>query len=827
MVRRADLAPRRPHRGLTVGVIVALGAAITVGGLMLNDRRAESLAEQRVAGAVQGASEELSLSFERTEEMVTGLAGFAMSSDNVDRDEFDLYVGRFLESHPEIVSVQLLDYVDGTERADFEQKLSGVGVTGIAEQGPGGRSDTAPVRDDYLVVWFDAPTFGPNGAAGTNILSTPEMDRELDEMVASGATGAPPSMVLPGPGPDRFGVPLMQPIFDPNLDTSEPESRDDALVGAASVVIEYPGALNGEAIEGAGDIDLVLRDPEVPGQPFLLASLGGESVQGTAPANDAVPADFTHTDSVDLGPRELVLAGAPRPEAVEAAAAGPRFWILVGGATLRLLAVAVYLWWSRVRRLERFAKALEEANARLAESSAELQEVVGRDRLTGLPNRQSVHQMVAEAIDGPGGQGVSVVIVDLDRFKELNDSMGHKRGDELLKMVGQRLDASVRSGTLGRMGSDEFCAILTDVDQDSAGLVAERLVSALRRPFRVGDRVVNLTATAAVCHTAQGPEDAQQLLEHAGLALHMAKASRRDTWVAYDEAMARRHERRRSIETELRRSLDGSGTPVLTHFQPKVDLLTGRIVSAEALARWNHPLLGEVAPTEFIDVAEESGLIVGIGEEQIGRTIEVLRRCQVAGFDLESISVNVSAQQFQDERLVDHLRTTLQAAEVPAGSLVLEITESEAMDRPDDGAIHERMEALREMGVGLSIDDFGTGYSSMSRVERLPVHEVKVDQSFVSGLPDRQAAVGITRAIISMAHTLDMQVVAEGVETEAQRDWLREEACDQGQGWLYARAMDAERFMDLLEQQQHATGDRMADGAVEAAAGRDRSVVGH
>ena len=808
MVSRADAAPRRPHRGVAVFLIAALGIGLTAGVLVLNQQRAQRIADTQAVSAVERAAGSLTLSFERTEEIVTGLAGFVMSSEQVDRDEFDRYVDRFLAGHPEFRSVQLLDYVTEAERTAFEAKLSGVGITGITERHAGDAAVTAPDRDDYLVVWFDAPTFGPDGSAGTNILTTPELDETLDEMVESGDTGVPPSVALPGPGRGEFGVPVLQPIFDPDLEPTTADEREGALVGAASVVISYSELIADDLAAVSDKVDLALADPEVNGQEFLLATRDGETLEGTGAASGAPPVpEPTDTAVVQLGPRELLLSASPRQSAVDAIAAGPRGWIIMIGLVLTLAAVAAYVRWSRVRRLERFARALEEANERLAMSTAELQEVVGRDRLTGLPNRQSVHQMVEDAMASDPDRGVSVVIIDLDRFKELNDSMGHRRGDDLLRLVAERLDASVRSGTLGRMGGDEFCAMLTDVDAHTAGAVAERLVSSLRKPFRVGDRSVSLTATAAVCSSPADASSSQQLLEHAGMALHLAKATRRDTWMAYDDAMARQHDRRRTIENELRYALEGHGTPVLTHFQPKVDLETGRIVSAEALARWKHPELGEVAPTEFIDVAEESGLIVGIGEEQIGRTIELLRRCRSAGLELESISVNVSAQQFQNERLVEHLRRSLQAAEVPAGCLVLEITESEAMDRSDDGPLHQRMEALREMGVGLSIDDFGTGYSSMSRVEHLPVHEVKVDQSFVAGLPEREVAVGITRAIVSMAHTLKMRVVAEGVETELQRDWLRDEGCDQAQGWLYARAMDADSFMALLIGQESAESD--------------------
>lgn len=794
--------------------IVALGTLVTIGALILNHERAERTAQAWAVDAVESISRSLSSGFQRAQGMARGLSGFVGGSEEVERDEFDFYAERLVTEDPEIVSVQVLEYIPGEQREAFEARLAELGVTGMVEYDGAGGVVKAPERDDYLAVWLDFPTFGHNGLSGTNFLTQPGDERTIEEMVSSGDTGVPPSDRIAGPGGGEFGLVVMEPIFEPGVDRTDPAERSEAFTGVASVVIAYSGLADADPTQTMGKVDLVVVDPQVPSSEFVMGWFGGEpSHIAGGPRGGSDLSRFSYTEEVELGPRSLLVAAVPTAEAEAALVAGSQPWIVAGGVLVTLLAIVVYLWWSRVRRLERFARALEETNEELEETNDELERVFGRDLLTDLPNRLSLQLEVDAAMSHDDGRDVSVVLLDLDRFKDLNDGMGHKRGDELLGMVARRLDANVHHGTLGRMGGDEFGVILSGGDPATAVAVAERLVSCLRRPFLVGERSVSLTATAGVCSMRSGAAEAEELWERAGMAMHTAKARHRDLWMVFDDEMARASDRRTGIESELRRALEGVGAPVLTHFQPEIDLLTGRVVSAEALARWTHPEMGVVSPAEFIDVAEESGLIVAIGEQQMGRAIDLLSRCRATGVELRSVSVNVSAQQFRHSGLLGFLERTLGAAGVPPGSLVLEITESQAMDHAEYGVLQERMDDLRELGVELSIDDFGTGHSSLSRVEGLPVQELKVDQSFVAGLPGRRSAVGITRAIISMAHTLGLRVVAEGVETAEQRDWLLAERCDLVQGWFYSRAMNASSFMDLLRAQD-AVGPPVVEPAV-------------
>jgi diguanylate cyclase (GGDEF)-like protein len=474
-----------------------------------------------------------------------------------------------------------------------------------------------------------------------------------------------------------------------------------------------------------------------------------------------------------------------------------RSLILIAGLLVTGLAAAVWWRWSQARRLQRVATALALANEQLEARSQQMLHLTRTDLLTGLANREhlqaSIEDLVAQ--DRP----IVLVLVDLDRFKVVNDSFGHGHGDELLRAVAARLRSVGPEGSVvARVGSDVFAVVLVGTpSQDRLG--ADQLLGALARPFRVGDRVVHLSATLGVCRYPEDAGSGAELMLRADVALHEAKRTSRGHWSVYDTSMARRAARREWLERELFAALEADDGNLTAHYQCRVDLHSGEIVGAEALARWIHPDAGPVSPAEFIPVAEETGLITALGALVLRETCDLLARCLASGAPIRGVALNVSGQQLRDPGFAGSVRAELDRAEVPATTLVVEVTETVAMDDDtDDATVSRQLQALRDLGVTISIDDFGTGYSSMSRLAGLPVQELKIDQSFVAGLPHSHAQVGIVGAVLSMAHHLGLVVVAEGVETTDQLTWLRSHGCEEAQGWLFSRAVPADEFLAQL-----------------------------
>jgi diguanylate cyclase (GGDEF)-like protein len=390
------------------------------------------------------------------------------------------------------------------------------------------------------------------------------------------------------------------------------------------------------------------------------------------------------------------------------------------------------------------------------------------------------------------------MFLDLDNFKIVNDSLGHAHGDRLLVGFAERLRKLLRPGdVLGRFGGDEFVVLLENVSSASdATPVAERLLDDLRRPFRIGDSTVFLTVSVGVAVSHGGRDSAEVLLRNADAAMYQAKDRGRSRIEVYDAGLPERAARRLQIEGDLHRALDDA--QFVLYWQPKVELATGRIVSAEALLRWHHPERGLILPAEFISITEELELIDRIGEWVLGDAIRQRSQWEEEHGDEApwSIAVNVSALQLSGPKAVDAVARVLGRWRWAPDRLVLELTESVLMDEVTDA--HVMLDRLKELGVKLAIDDFGTGYSSLSYLHRFPVDQVKLDRAFVANLDAEGEGSPIARAVINMAHALDISVTAEGVETEEQLQGLRRLACDRAQGFLFARPMPATEFSALL-----------------------------
>ncbi|NMG27920.1 two-component system response regulator [Aromatoleum evansii] len=429
---------------------------------------------------------------------------------------------------------------------------------------------------------------------------------------------------------------------------------------------------------------------------------------------------------------------------------------------------------------------------------AELEQQANHDALTGLANRNLLNDRLQQAmIRAQRNAGaVAVMLLDIDRFKLINDSLGHAVGDELICEVARRLAACVRQGdTVARLGGDEFMIVMSELwaESDAASLAA-KVLQAVSAPMKLSGHEMVVTGSLGVALFPRDGESAALLVKNADVAMYRAKEQGRNDFRFYAPEMNARMLERLELENGLRRALEQDELEL--HYQPKVELANGRVVGAEALIRWRHPVLGMVSPADFIPLAEETGLIVPIGEWVINTACRQLKAWREEGLTGVSVAVNVSARQFQQEDLVGVLGEALRASEVPARQLHLEVTESGVMSNPERTIVILR--TLKDIGVLVSLDDFGTGYSSLNYLKRFLIDSVKIDQSFVADLTTSSEDAAIARMVISLAHSLNQTVVAEGVETEAQLDFLRRHRCDEMQGFLCSRPIPAVEFANLV-----------------------------
>lgn len=420
------------------------------------------------------------------------------------------------------------------------------------------------------------------------------------------------------------------------------------------------------------------------------------------------------------------------------------------------------------------------------------------DELTNLPNRRLFFDQVEqELINNKGKQNkLAVLFLDLDRLKLINDTLGHSIGDQLLRGVGERLKQCVGEGiTIARLGGDEFAVLLVDnTSIEAATEVAELIIETIKQPWFLSGHEIYVTTSIGISFYPQDGESAQVLLKHADTAMYLAKQLGRNNYQLCTQAMAAKSQEQLVLENTLSRAVEHG--ELLVYYQPKVNIKTKQIIGMEALVRWQHPEQGLVFPDLFITIAEETGLIVSIGEWVLRAACIQNITWQRAGLPPLRVSVNISARQLQQRNLVDTVARILLETGLDARWLELEITESAIMKDMD--TMVKVLEELRDMGVHIALDDFGTGYSSLGYLKEFPINTIKIDRSFVRDLPDNKNAA-IASAIIAMAHSLGQEVIAEGVETEAQRQFLEQRQCQQMQGFLFGKPMPAQLFEQYLQ----------------------------
>ncbi len=433
------------------------------------------------------------------------------------------------------------------------------------------------------------------------------------------------------------------------------------------------------------------------------------------------------------------------------------------------------------------------------------------DSLTGLPNRRLFWDRLLWSLRCAIREGTmgAVLHIDLDHFKKINDSLGHEIGDGLLVEVARRLQSCIPELNvtsdkgaadlqpfLSRVGGDEFNLLLPEMRRvEEVVRTAGALLAAMKEPFFIDQHEVFITGTIGVAVFPNDGESGDALLQHAGVALNQAKQRGRNTYEFYSPKMNARALERLKLENDLRRALDRD--ELLPFYQPKVNLQTGRVVGAEVLLRWNHPFRGFISPAEFIPLAEENGMIIDFGAWILNAACMQNKAWQTAGLENIRVAVNVSPQQFRDSSFLARLRATLESSKLAPEFLTLELTENTIMGNAQRNL--DLLNEIRAMGVKLSVDDFGTGYSSLSYLKRLPLDELKIDRSFIIDIRSDKDDAPIVTAIIAMAHSLNLRVVMEGIETEHQLVFSRDRGCDEYQGFFFSKPVPSQEFETLLE----------------------------
>ena len=435
-------------------------------------------------------------------------------------------------------------------------------------------------------------------------------------------------------------------------------------------------------------------------------------------------------------------------------------------------------------RISLLRQRLRASNEELRSALGNVRQMATHDHLTGLPNRLLFNEELQRALARAArhARPVALFFMDLDRFKNINDTLGHQFGDRVLQEAAKRLAGCVREGDIiARLGGDEFVLLVEELG-DPAVLteIARKLLAALSELGKIDGQELSLTLSIGICVYPVDGRDSKTLLAGADIAMYRAKDRGRNGFCFYSAELQSHTPEKLALEAGLRHALERGEFRV--YYQPKIDMATGAITGVEALLRWQHPEKGLLLPEKFIQLAEESGLIVAIGLWTLREVCMRAKAWRDAGLPRMTIAVNLSASQFLEEKLVSQLAEILKSTGTDAGILDLEITESMVMRDPDEAV--KLMHNLRAMGVGLTIDDFGTGYSSLGYLKNFPINSLKVDRSFVRDLAHSSDDVAITRAVIAMAHSLQMNVIAEGVELREQFDVLREEGCDEFQGYL-------------------------------------------
>jgi diguanylate cyclase (GGDEF)-like protein len=792
--RRGDMIERRrfsaSRPGLyrpalvagVIGLLLSLAGAYAVGQWEQRTTKVEfeGLAETQAIIMQNGLNEYLS-------RLVALRTLFESANEEITRSEFETFSGRLFEQHPGILRAAWLPRIKRKERAEYEATAISDGISGyrVKSLGADGSLATAPQNDEYFPVLFSTEP-KTSLVYGMDYSSIPvrraALERARDNDLV---TVLRTRLYETNGGNQSHGVLVCVPVYVKGTSRTTIADRRRNLAGFVVGIFNLPLLLQSIRTTTAASpaVSIHVYPPDGGRGPELEnPSLPDFSSEAQSPQSMlAFARGPLWSGTLKIGDASWTLRAAPAADGRLITHYGRALTVLVFGIVITVF-LAVYL-------------GLASRNSRqLALANRRVLELAQTDILTGLPNRTFFLEQLEEAgsYERRRSGAFSIIMLDLDRFKNVNDSLGHAAGDALLRQVALRLKSALRhSDVLARLGGDEFAIIQAECTDQRAGSIdlATRISKLIAEPFLLPGHQVEIGTSIGIAMAPEHGSDQEQLLKKADLALYRSKSAGRNCFTLYNEAMSAELEARNTLESDLRDAIARCQFEV--HYQPFFDVHSDHLQGLEALVRWRHPIRGLIPPDQFIPLAEETGLIVPLGEWVLRRVCDDATSWQA---DIK-VAVNLSPVQFKQAELFDVIQSALRNSGLPPERLEIELTESVLLERAVEN--HAFMERLKSIGISLALDDFGTGYSSLSYLTTFPFDKIKIDKSFISNLTKRHQSSAIISSVVTLARGLDMSVTAEGVETREQFERLRTLGVNFAQGYLLGRPMP----IDELESQ--------------------------
>jgi diguanylate cyclase (GGDEF)-like protein len=708
---------------------------------------------------------------------------FESANEEITRSEFETFSGRLFERHPGILRLAWIPRVNRKERAEYEAAAIADGISSyrIKSLGADGSMETAPQSGEYFPVFFStepktSAVYGMDYSTASERRATLERARDVDAVTTLRA-----QLYEPKGGIRPIGVLLCVPVYAKGTSRTTVADRRRNLAGFVVGIFDLQHLLQSIRATTAATPAVSIQVYPSTASAGLGSAVDFSSEQQTPELMQAFAEGPQWSGILKVGDVDWQIRAVPAVDGPLVARYDRALTGLVAGIVITTL-LAVYLVLASRHSLQ-----LSLANRRVLE-------LAQTDILTGLPNRAYFLEQLQKIDSGGGARGgaYSILTFDLDRFKHVNDSLGHAAGDALLRQVALRLRPALRNtDVLARFGGDEFAIIQAECDdQRSASIdLAARISKLVAEPFMLPGHSVEIGTSIGIALSPQHGTDQEQLLKKADLAMYRSKSAGRNCYTLYDEAMSADLEARNTLECDLRDAIARCQLEV--HYQPFFDVKTGRRQGVEALVRWRHPVRGLIPPDLFIPLAEETGLVVALGEWVLRQACDDATSWPA---DMK-VAVNLSPVQFKQADLFDMIQSALRNSGLPPERLEIEVTESVLLERAAEN--HAFMEKLKGLGISLALDDFGTGYSSLRCLTAFPFDKIKIDKSFVDKLTKHHNSSAIISSVVTLAYGLDMSVTAEGVETLEQFERLRELGVNFVQGYLLGRPVPVDELDGL------------------------------